>query len=425
MTTRANLIVRKLFSSSTFQNVSFLSLGQILAQVFSLAVLFYVPKKLGAATYGDYQIVINYIMMFKLLTFTGLNKVNIRKIARADDSNQVNQMMAEALGMRIASAILSILVAVSLVHTTPYEDHIVSATYIFAFYLFLFAAENHLFSVFYGAQKLKYLAFINVSKSFLLSISIIAVVYYTSSISWMLLIYLAIEFLIVLLTAYLAMRHCDFKIGIRKVTREVDYKSALRFSVIDFFNLLSSRIDIFMLSLLTTPANVGIYAIASTLVRKGLIVRRSVAQSIFPKYSKEWESLTMPTLIRHMIFVTGVAFIIATLLFFAVPLLVGYVIGPEFEPAIQIARALAFYLIFHYAVIPFSAYLEVTGKEANVIWIGLVRSVFNIGLNYVFFIQFGVIGIAYSSLGIWAINLLFHYYWARRNLVTSKHSFDT
>ena len=174
--------------------------------------------------------------------------------------------------------------------------------------------------------------------------------------------------------------------------------------------------DLFMLSLLTTPSNVGVYAIATTIVRKGLIVRRSIAQAIFPKYAEEKDKLNIKLLLRHTFFITLMALVMSLAIYFIMPVFITRVIGNEYASGIPIVKVLAFYLVFHYAVIPFATFLEVIGKEANVIWIGFIRAIINIGLNYFLFKLFGIVGIAYSTLVIWAVNLIFNYYLAQKSI---------
>lgn len=412
MITELKLYLRKLISSDTFRNISFLSIGQMVAQIFSLVVIFYVPKKLGTSVYGDYQIVVNYVMMFKLLTFTGLNKVNIRNIARHNTDSSANEIMSEALGLRLSFGLMSVIFALLISFNMPYEEGVVYGICVFAFYLILFAVENHIFSFFYGIQKMKYLAIINVVKSFLLSSAIIVIVYFTSSIILMVTSYLIIELIVVVMTVIIAHYKCNFRIRISRPSENVDLRSSLRFSIIDIFNLLSSRVDIFMLSILTTPANVGIYAISSSLVRKGLIVRRSVAQAIFPKYAREIKEISMKDLFRHMIWIALVGLFLVCVLNIAVPLLVKYVLGQDYASTTVITQILSIYILFHYAVIPFSTFLEAADKEVNVIWVGLCRSIINILLNYLFFIKYGLIGIAYSTMIIWMLNLIMNIYFA-------------
>ena len=410
------IIFNQIKRSGTVKDVSFLSLGQFLAQLLSLAVIFYVPKSLGVEKYGDYQIILNYVMMFKLVTFTGLNKVNIRRIARSKDTEEINTMMSTALGVRIIAAIFGVLISIAVVGLLSYQETIVNGVLIFSLFLVLFAIENHLFSIFYGTRKLKYLAVINLVKSLLLSSSMIAIVLVSQNIVFMLFAYLIVESLIILISYLYAIKKCDFILQIDLNLGNIDIPSALRFSLIDLFNLLSSRVDLFMLSLLTTPSNVGVYAIATTIVRKGLIVRRSIAQAIFPKYAEEKDKLNIKLLLRHTFFITLMALVMSLAIYFIMPVFITRVIGNEYASGIPIVKVLAFYLVFHYAVIPFATFLEVIGKEANVIWIGFIRAIINIGLNYFLFKLFGIVGIAYSTLVIWAVNLIFNYYLAQKSI---------
>jgi len=141
-------------------------------------------------------------------------------------------------------------------------------------------------------------------------------------------------------------------------------------------------------------------------VRKGLIVRRAVSQVLFPKYAELKEKITFNQLSMHSLLMGAGASVISLAICLIFPLVIRRFLGEEYVSAISIIQVLSFSLILQYMVVPLSASLETQGYEKDVVWIGLFRSVFNIFLNYILFDQYGLLGIAYSTILIWVFNLL-------------------
>ena len=392
--------------SKTMRDLSIFSFGQVLSQFFSLFVLFYVPRTLGAEDYGQYQVVINYIMMFKLLTFTGLNKVNIRNIAQAEWNEQINNTLSSSLFLRLVMSIVSVIISIVLTVFTPYSDFVVQGICLFAFFLVLFAIDDHINSVLVGLRKILLVTKLNLLKSFLLSALTIASVYFRFGVLSLLTVYLFVQ-IVVVVSAMIVLRvNSNYRFSLYRDLSSLEIKSALRFSTIDLFNLLSTRVDLFMLSLLTSPSNLAVYSIASSMVRKGLIVRRAVSQVLFPKYAELKEKITFNQLSMHSLLMGAGASVISLAICLIFPLVIRRFLGEEYVSAISIIQVLSFSLILQYMVVPLSASLETQGYEKDVVWIGLFRSVFNIFLNYILFDQYGLLGIAYSTILIWVFNLL-------------------
>jgi len=174
-----------------------------------------------------------------------------------------------------------------------------------------------------------------------------------------------------------------------------------------FLNVLSGKIDIIMLSLLTTSEQVGIYAFAYMLIRKGLFVRKAVAQSLFPEYSISYVNGTIKSsrLFKHTLIIALPALMMVCVIPFISKPLITYIAGVNFQDSAYIVNVLAFYLVFNYMLLPFGVALQVSHNEKTLLVIGIIRACSNVVLNLVFFHLFGIIGIAYSTLLTYAISV--------------------
>jgi O-antigen/teichoic acid export membrane protein len=192
-----------------------------------------------------------------------------------------------------------------------------------------------------------------------------------------------------------------------KFLKEYIY-SGMRFSLLEFFSILSGKVDLVMLSFLTTPANVGIYALAYRLVDKGLTLRGPISQSLFPYYADRFHKKKPQ--IRVLAFHT--ALISIPLIIFLIPAsllikpIIVNIIGASFIESAKIFNVLVFYLILNFSVIPWGLYLQSTNNEKYVLYTATLTAFLNIALNILFFQLFGIIGIAYSTLLVQSINMI-------------------
>jgi len=401
-------ILNKISSKTLLKNISYLFGGQMLAQLISLVGAFFIPRILGPESYGEYQVIISYVLMYKLLTFTGVNKVNIRDIAK--DVNKVSLIINNSLFFRIVFAILGVIICLIVLYFINYTDSIKLGVVVFSAFLILFSIENTVTTVFYSLQKLEFISYLNIAKSLIqVSASVLALLMGYGVMS-LVVIYLVTELLIVILGFYFVLKHTDFKPKLNFYFDKDLFKRAYKFSLIDFFNILSSKVDIVMLSFLSDPIGVGVYSLANLLARKGLIVRRAISQSIFPYYSeKNKEKLTFKLLNRHLLLIVIPSLVVIFIIFISSDFIIELIAGPEYLESSKILKILVFYLAFHYAVIPFASALESQNMERFTMYIGLVRAIANVSLNFIFFKLFGIIGIAYSTLVTWFINFVIHY----------------
>lgn len=412
-----NKLFKNKSSGVLLKNISYLAGGQMIAQLISLLGAFFIPRLLGPENYGEYQVIINYVLMYKLLTFTGVNKVNIREIAK--DVSKVSEIINNSLFFRLVFSAVSVVISLLVLVFLDYSETVVIGIVVFSAFLVLFSIENTVTTVFYALQKLQYVSYLNIIKSIVqVSFSIAALLLGYGVLS-LVIIYLLAELVIILVGIRFILRHTNYRPELNYMFDKGLIKRAYKFSIIDFFNLLSSKIDIVMLSFLADPVGVGVYALANLLARKGLIVRRAIAQSIFPYYSESSrEQLTFKSLNRHLLLILLPSVAIIIVVFFGADFIVQLIAGEAYIESGKILKVLVFYLAFHYAVIPFSSAIESQYMEKFTMFIGFFRAITNVTLNLVLFQYYGIVGVAYSTLIVWSLNFIIHYLIAYKQFST-------
>jgi O-antigen/teichoic acid export membrane protein len=215
------------------------------------------------------------------------------------------------------------------------------------------------------------------------------------------------QFFTLIINYRLTKRFLTFKF-ISKIHWDISLlKSALIFSVLSFAVLLTTRIDIVMISWLTTPKDVGIYGVAYSIVRSGGDVRNLMAIAFFPIFVKIFHNkiVKWSKILRYAFMLGSVVFITSIIVSLFSEQIITFLFGSEYHQSGIILSVLVFFLALNFFSIPFTNSLQATHNEKKilaVIWIG---PCINIGLNLLFFNIFGLIGIAYSTLVVTIVTI--------------------
>jgi O-antigen/teichoic acid export membrane protein len=199
-------------------------------------------------------------------------------------------------------------------------------------------------------------------------------------------------------------------------------KQGFSFSLLSFLQIFNTRIDLVMLSFLTTPEKVGIYALAYRIVEKGLVIRKPISQSLFPYYTKKVDKnkIGVNTLIKHTLIIGLPAFIIALIVPFISKFVIVTIVGNDFTASAQVLNVLVFYLILNYMLIPWGLNLQTSYFESYVIKITLITAILNILLNILLFYRYDILGIAYSTLITYFINVGLNIYINYKKIYSTK-----
>ena len=398
--------LKKTLKHKTFKNISYLVLGNVIGRILAMIGVFYIPKLLGAENYGIYNTVTAYVALFAVCTFEGLNKVIIRESAK--DLNKAKIILESTIGMRLIFSITASLISIAVVYFIDYEKGVKLFICIYSISLFITGVRSSLNTIYQSHESMKTLAFIAVAKPFFRVPLAIYFLKQGYGILSLILIDLTIDTMVVIFLYHQSRKLIIFNIFSKIKLKKEYMMPGIRFSLLGFMNTLSCRIDIVMLSLLTTQSNVGIYALAYRIVDVGLVLRQPISQSIFPYYSKRFKDTNAKVidLFKHTLLIT------IPLLLTIIPgsMIINHIIpiifGHEFSEAANIFSVLVFYLVFYFALIPWSLYLETTNNEGTLIFHCTLAALLNILLNIVFFERFGIIGVAYSTLAVELIRLI-------------------
>ena len=393
------------FNQTLIKNIGYLTIGQILSQIISLIGVLYIPKLLGSEGYGEYQTVLAYVSVFTVFTFTGLNKVALRNGSR--DISKLSTEIESIIGVRHLFSFFAALTAVLAAFILNYDGEIILYISIYVFWLWIRTIESTINLIFQAHQVLIYFSVFSVVKSILLSSSLIAVLLLGGGIVELLIIDLLISAIVIFLSYNKSRNFTSFNFFSPVKLDLKILKEGFVFSLLSFFNVLGSKIDVVMISLLGTPLEVGIYALANSVVRRGLLASRAISTSIFPLYAKQAvTSMNRAVLHKHSLLSLIPSSLVVIVVFIGSSWFINNVIGVDFAYSADIMKVLSFYLLFHYMCLPYDIALQATYSEKALVKIRAGLAILNIGANYVFYEMFGIMGIAISSILVKGSNLV-------------------
>ncbi len=417
------MINKKLLKHRGLRNVSYLALGNAVSQIISLIGAFYIPRILGTEKYGQLNIVTSYVSLFTIFTFSGLNKVLLRECSR--NLEKVKDIIEGAIGLKNLFALFAGVISVIIVLFINYEQGTKMYIYIYSLSLLMQGLSSTIDIVYQAFEEMKYIAYMTIGRVCTsVPLSIIAVTL-GHGVLTLILIQIGTSIVFLLINYKISRKVVDLNFFRRIIFQGKILKQGFNFSLLEFLNALSGKIDIFMLSILTTPSNVGLYALAYRIIEKGLLLRSSISQSLFPYYAKRYNKgpMQIRTLIEHTSLVLIPAVIIASIILLTSEQVITFVVGNEFLASASLLNVLAFYLILDYSIIPWGLSIQTTNNEKIALQVGFLRASLKITLILYLFSIFGLIGVAYATILTFIVGNVFLITYGsiklkRQNLIT-------
>lgn len=389
-----------------WKNAGILAAGQLAARAIGVAALLVVPRVLGAEKYGQYTTVLASVSLFSVLTFAGYKTVILRECSK--DAAAIDRVFNSCSKIRIISSLLAVSVCIGFAFVAPYTTATKQLIALLSLQLFFRPLEETFNVVFFATERVGTVAALSVTKAALLSLGSILVAVHLQSVSRLVFLNVLVAFSSFALSYRFSKRVSQgIKIwdGNSPIVHFGLLKQGLVFSLLQFLNVNAKKIDLVMLSILGTQADVGVYALAYRIVEKGALLKGAIFQSFFPVFSKRIAAgrLTAKELNSMFFRLAGVLVVFTTLASLLSESIFGLLFGKSFMQSADIFRVLIFYLFLTFIIIPFSLVLRISHRESLLLRAKSVQAIVNVASNYVFFQLFGRIGIAYSTLVTYSV----------------------
>ncbi len=385
------------------KNFSYLTAGKIISQAIGFIGLIYIARILGPDYYGVYVTVGVFMGMFQLVTFSGLHKVIIRKGSR--DLENMGEVLDGTVGLKGLFTLIAILVMLIASFFTTYETATKLYIGIFSLKLFSKSFTSFFDTIYQATEKMQYIPLFAI----LYRIVYVSSAIFLLSLGYGLFSLVMVSVLTSGLEVGLKFLHSKTLIAFdirSKVT--IDKKiiwPAVIFSAIGVVNMISTRVDLLMISFLGTSEEVGIYGIAYQLVREGTMLRNLLSTAFFPIFIKAFQekSLNRLLLVKYSLLGIGAMVVAGIFAFFYAEPIVVLLFGEDFRESGYILSVLVFYLVAWWSTLPFTTAAQATNNEKVILVGWTVMALLNVPLNLILYLSFGLIGIAYSTLIIFSI----------------------
>lgn len=380
------------------KNASSLSLGNLVSQAVGFVGLLFIARLFGPERYGIYATVLAFVTFFEIFDLSGLLKVIVREGSK--DVGSFERTLDNTIFLKTAFFSLALVLCVGASFLTRYSRTIKVLIIIYSIELVYSGLESFLSAIYQTFEKMQYLAAFTVLTRVLITVLSIVFLYLGAGVLVILLVNLFSRFLVLSINYVCSRRFARFRFNFRLSLDPRILKATIVFSLMGIINTVAIKIDVLMISFLAASRDVGVYSVAQTFTNEGLILRNAAAMAFFPAAVKLFHSGTVKarTLMRYsfVLFFAVLAGCLALSLF--APGLIVLLFGDKYAASGHIFRYLLFCLPSAFFMLPFTTALQATHNEQLLLVVVAIAAALNVPLNILFFYEFGLIGIAYSTL---------------------------
>ena len=381
-----------------FKNTLWLTVSTGANKIFSLVLVIYAARILGAEGYGQFSFALAFASLLMIFSDLGLATIVTREFAREEKKDEWYAI----LSLKFVLALVTfLLIALLSFFIAPNRD-VQLITLVLALFLLVNSILDTVQSFFHARQKMEYAAFFEVLQAFLIfGFGLFALLRFPSPLS------LSYAYLLAALVASL-FALLFFHLKIFPLSLKWDFSIWKRFlrmswplALMGLFGLLYSYIDSVMLGYLGMLKETGWYSAAQKIVMAGLIPMGLIASSLYPalsKFSKESKEKLQKAWSYELEIMVVLALPLVVGGFILAPQIIDALYPADFVPAILAFQILIFSagLIFLYR--PLYDAMIVSDQQGKVFWITMIGALANVVLNLMLIPKYSLYGAAFATV---------------------------
>ncbi|PIS12575.1 hypothetical protein COT70_00215 [candidate division WWE3 bacterium CG09_land_8_20_14_0_10_47_33] len=379
---------------NTFAQLS----GRFAVLTITLFITALVTRSLGRASYGDYSLARNFMLLFTLGVDFGLNAVTVREITRQKGTTQ--RYFANLLSLRLLIASFFIILGALLLPLFPYPTAVKWGILITLLILIPWSLQATVNTIFQANLRYGLSTFALV----LGQLATLILVYLGFLKGWGLLFFLGaglVGHIILVVVAFNLVGRFGVTLsfgGDWKLWRRL-LLLTLPLGLMLIFSEINAKADLFLLSLLPLPKRlglgqsetVGVYSLAYQIFNNAIIFPTFFMNAFFPvmvvDFKEDWLRFIQRCR-RAIAFLFGVSILGLGVGFTFAPWAIRIIAGEGFEHSATALRILLLGLPLFFLTSPLQWFLVTVGKERILPCIYGVAAVFNIFLNLIFIPKF-------------------------------------
>lgn len=329
---------------SILKNIFALAGGEIICRALGLVLVISLARYLGPKDYGIYTLALTFYTIFLLITNLGIDTLLTRDISR--DRSLVSNYFGSVILIKLIVSLLSISLVAILVLVLKYNSLVAISILLLCTGIVFSSLNDTLNGIFFAYELMEYPSLVNILRS-ILSLGLILVLIVLKSNVLLILLIQLFSFLISLTITLTFFNSKITKLRSIKLrfwnSKEIIIQS-LPFFFISALFILSSRIDVIMISKYVGETGVGIYNTAVELINIIMIVAVLINKVFFPPISRYFrESYEKMAEISNagIKLLISVSIPIAVAVFILAPKIITFIFGAKYVDSGLILRILA------------------------------------------------------------------------------------
>ncbi len=387
-------------SSKVAYNTIIQIIGKAVSTIIGLAAVAIMARYLKESGFGQYATVITFVSFFGILSDFGLTLVTSQMISRPGANQTI--LLNNLFSLRLISAALFLGLAPLAILFFPYDPIVKIGASIVSLSLFFTALSQILVGFFQKNLTMAVVSAAEIASRAILFAGVIITAYFNFGL-------IGIMCAMAVSSAASFAIHYLFSKRFIKISWQIDLtvwreiiKKSWPIGLTIFFNLIYLRADIFILSLLKSQADVGIYGAAYKIIDVLTTLPFMFAGLILPILTSEWASKNILKFNR----VLQKSFDVMVI--FAVPMIVGaqfaarplilFIAGENFIQSGGILKILILAIGFIFIGCLLSHAVIALDKQKNIIWAYIFTAATSLAGYLIFIPRFSYYGAAWVTV---------------------------
>lgn len=403
-------------------------IGSGVTQFFSLLFTLMLMKEFTLEEYGTYSLIISFVALFTFIVDGGLTGYIIKEFNNKNFLLKVgckerNIFISNVLFYQVIVTMILLLLYVSVVFLVANEV-LIESYLIFGLLTLVLGFNTPVFALLIANGVRKVILIKDISTSVMRLL--ILIVGFNIGIDSNFVYYIPfVVVFIACITCFFFFKKLiiDFKFEYECLTSELTkiFKLVFPFLFLALVNILYNKIDVLMLSELSTISEVAFYSGATIFVYPFMFICSAASSAILPFFSKQvvassYEAKKDEQSIFKIMFLIGA--VLSSTLFFLSDIFYSRLFDGKYELSTDVYHILVWYLLIVFCYTSMSNFLVAHGKIKILIYMNLLMLAFNFGLNFLLIPIWGAKGAAFSTVISELIILLF--LWSFINIKKNK-----
>lgn len=397
------------------KNAAALSVASVLSKAISAVVGISVARYLGPESYGEYSVALAFVSTFILFSDFGLSNYMVQEGSR--DESVLPLFLGNTLLFKMFTALAIYVLMLVLMHPAGYNQSIQSMVIVLGLASGLNALDSTVYNYFQAKQQMYFAALYQFLSTFLIGVMTILVLLKKGNMVMITLSqFVAAVVISLMLYAHLR-RHLRLEFDLGQLLKML--KAGLPYGIAVIFLYVYFQIDMFMLSLMLPPLEVGIYSAAYRLVAILLFIPGILTGVLYPILfqlgveSKEQHRGTIEKIFKVL---SAVGIPGSVLLFVLADPLITWLYNNRFPQSIPIMMLLSWFFALECLSFSLGDVLTTTNRQWTRAWIQGSAAVLKVVLNIYAIPRYGIYGASVATLITELFVLVLYYVIVRRQV---------